>query len=289
LTGLDVLERGKKKKNQKVDPNNYYSPPVEPTAGPIDPEPETTTEFLGGYPGNDPDEPDKPDKPDKPNQYGGGSSGAYGDPHFHIVGISESQPDLCFDYNAAPGQTITLINDSKTGFKVTGTLFQPDGEDTGIYFESVKIKSPHGTEVEITGDDWVSSSPATIEPSYSWDTETLKYGDLYFGRFQKKGGTKGSKQMDIMIPSIGSFQVQVMEKHDNVNFKVVDATKLENVEGLIGRFLSPGAYQVQKSVDGDANRGFLVFNNKVTEVHYQRHAWNKNCWTMSEKDFIDMY
>ena len=66
--------------------------------------------------------------------------------------------------------------------------------------------SPHGTEIEITGDDWVSSSPETIEPSYSWDTETLKYGDLYFGRFQKKGGAKGSKQMDIMIPSIGSFQ-----------------------------------------------------------------------------------
>merc|ERR1712156_1349110 len=99
LTGLDVLERGKKKKPGKVDPNNYYSPPVEPTAGPVDPEPETTTEFLGGYPGNDPDDkpnkPGKPDKPDKPNQYGGGSSGAYGDPHFHIVGISESQPDLC--------------------------------------------------------------------------------------------------------------------------------------------------------------------------------------------------
>jgi len=49
-----------------------------------------------------------------------------------------------------------------------------------------------------------------------------------------------------------------MEKHDNVNFKVVDAAKLENVEGLIGRFLAPGAYQVQKSDDGDANRGFLL-------------------------------
>ena len=48
-----------------------------------------------------------------------------------------------------------------------------------------------------------------------------------------------------------------MEKHDNVNFKVVDAAQLENVEGLIGRFLAPGAYQVQKSDDGDVNRGFL--------------------------------
>ena len=49
-----------------------------------------------------------------------------------------------------------------------------------------------------------------------------------------------------------------MEKHDNVNFKVVDAAKLENVEGLIGRFLAPGAYQVQKSDEGDANKGFLL-------------------------------
>ena len=53
------------------------------------------------------------------------------------------------------------------------------------------------------------------------------------------------------------FRVQVMEKHDNVNFKVVDAAQLENVEGLIGHFLAPGAYQVQKSDDGDVNRGFL--------------------------------
>ena len=49
-----------------------------------------------------------------------------------------------------------------------------------------------------------------------------------------------------------------MDKHDNVNFKVVDAAKLENVEGLIGRFLAPGAYQVQKSDDGDDNKGFLL-------------------------------
>ena len=77
---------------------------------------------------------------------------------------------------------------------------------TIIYIRLITTFSPHGTEIEITGDDWVSSSPETIEPSYSWDTETLKYGDLYFGRFQKKGGAKGSKQMDIMIPSIGSFQ-----------------------------------------------------------------------------------
>ena len=49
-----------------------------------------------------------------------------------------------------------------------------------------------------------------------------------------------------------------MEKHDNVNFKVIDASQLgDNVEGLIGRFLAPGAYQVQKSDDGDVNRGFL--------------------------------
>ena len=46
----------------------------------------------------------------------GGSSG-YGDPHFHILGISDSQPDICFDYNGTPGTNITLIKDNNTGFK----------------------------------------------------------------------------------------------------------------------------------------------------------------------------
>ena len=59
-----------------------------------------------------------------------------------------------------------------------------------------------------------------------------------------------------------------MEKHDNVNFKVVDAAKLENVEGLIGRFLAHGAYQVQKSDDGDDNKGFLLRAfYSITVVH----------------------
>ena len=88
-----------------------------------------------------------------------------------------------------------------------GSLIKPRYHQIYNYLLIINYHfSPHGTEIEITGDDWVSSSPETIEPSYSWDTETLKYGDLYFGRFQKKGGAKGSKQMDIMIPSIGSFQ-----------------------------------------------------------------------------------
>merc|ERR1711935_639416 len=47
-------------------------------------------------------------RPSTSNPYGGGgNSGAYGDPHFHIVGISVNQPDLCFDFTGQPGAKIT--------------------------------------------------------------------------------------------------------------------------------------------------------------------------------------
>ena len=75
-----------------------------------------------------------------PNSYGSGNSGAYGDPHFHVVGRSENQPDLCFDYNGEVGDVITLLKDEATGLKVTGKVFRPtntNGEQ--LYFENIKI------------------------------------------------------------------------------------------------------------------------------------------------------
>ena len=75
---------------------------------------------------------------------------------------------------------------------------------------------------------------------------------------QNIGGNAFLEQKNVVKILKPIHRVQVMEKHDNVNFKVVDAAKLENVEGLIGRFLAPGAYQVQKSDDGDDNKGFLL-------------------------------
>ena len=74
------------------------------------------------------------------NKYGSGNSGAYGDPHFHVVGRSESQPDLCFDYNGQAGDIITLLKDDGHGLKVTGKVFKPENSiGDQLYFENIKI------------------------------------------------------------------------------------------------------------------------------------------------------
>ena len=52
--------------------------------------------------------------------------------------------------------------------------------------------------------------------------------------------------------------------HKNINFKVLDTVNLSNdVSGILGQFLIPGAYAVHKSDDGDENKGFLLGLNNI--------------------------
>ena len=84
------------------------------------------------------------------------------------------------------------------------------------------------------------------------------------------------------------FRIQVSDVHKNVNFKVLDTSSFSSsATGILGRFLPVGAYEVRPDLS-NASTGFLVFNGKMTEVNYKRHAWNKNCWTLSETDFLEM-
>ena len=69
-------------------------------------------------------------------------SSAYEDPHFHVLGISDSQPDLCFDLNGNPGGKMVIIKDIQTGFEVVGDLFSPNGKD-GVFFSKLTITSPY--------------------------------------------------------------------------------------------------------------------------------------------------
>ena len=39
-------------------------------------------------------------------------SGGYGDPHFHIIGRSYKQPDLCFDINPPKGTDSIVLGDT---------------------------------------------------------------------------------------------------------------------------------------------------------------------------------
>ena len=76
--------------------------------------------------------------------------------------------------------------------------------------------------------------------------------------------------------------------HRNVNFKVLDMSNFSaEATGILGRFLPKGAYEVRPNL-ADPTTGFLLFNGKMTEVNYKRHAWTKNCWTLSQADFLEM-
>lgn len=55
-------------------------------------------------------------------------SSAYEDPHFHVNGVSELQPDLCFDLNGPPGSKMVLIRDDHTGFQAVGQLYSPTND-----------------------------------------------------------------------------------------------------------------------------------------------------------------
>ena len=51
---------------------------------------------------------------------------------------------------------------------------------------------------------------------------------------------------------------QMSNHHKNVNFKVLDTANLSNdLSGILGQFLTPGAYSVRKS-GFDSNEGFLL-------------------------------
>ena len=69
-------------------------------------------------------------------------SSAYEDPHFHVLGISPSQPDLCFDLDGHPGEQMVIIRDKQTGFEVVGDLFSPHGKN-GVFFSQLTVTSPY--------------------------------------------------------------------------------------------------------------------------------------------------
>ena len=70
---------------------------------------------------------------------GGGSTGGYGDPHFHIVGRDQFQPDLCFDYDGEPGTNeMKILEDYENNIRITSTLFQLDNS-TETYFKSITL------------------------------------------------------------------------------------------------------------------------------------------------------
>ena len=78
--------------------------------------------------------------PDEAKLYAYDFASSYGDPHFHILGSDETHPDICFDVDGKPGQTLLLIEDKNTGFSVTGTLYQIELKLMIKMMNSVRIR-----------------------------------------------------------------------------------------------------------------------------------------------------
>ena len=67
----------------------------------------------------------------------GGMAG-YGDPHFHVLGRSSEQPDLCFDYDGDGSDAMTILEDRDNNIRISSTLFQADNSGK-TYFKSIQM------------------------------------------------------------------------------------------------------------------------------------------------------
>ncbi|CBY14336.1 unnamed protein product [Oikopleura dioica] len=256
---LGLLERGKKKKAAKYAATSTDAPDTTVY----------TTTTSGGY--NDPYAPDEGSN--------GGGSASYGDPHFHVEGLSADQPDICFDYNLEPGQEMILID--HPSFRVGGELFKPNEEEKGIYFQNLKITTHGRNSLHIDAAGWKFESRITAEPEFDWFTGAMKYGDFITFDYQKL--PKGYKMSFVTLGGGPTFLIEIGSTHGNVNFKLIEHNFADesSTDGVLGRFLRSGAYEV---ITSDSEKGTLVANGETYDVSFHQHARNKNCWVLKDAD-----
>lgn len=274
-TDPNSLERGKKKKKKQQQQDTYYTTTtkkVEPTTTTTKPHETTTTKNTNPY-----------------AMGGGGGSSGYGDPHFHILGISERQPSLCFDYSEEPGKDLTLLRDMTTGLRVVGELFRPEENSEGIYFKNIRLMTPHKTHLYVDSNSWKVDANLFTNPEYSWETESLTYADLVLGNIHKEN--HGGHRMTGTIKGGITFEVSTYTAHNNVNFKILNSSHLSsNLGGVIGRFLPPQAYEVRSASPHPqyGDEGTLLFRGQEVDVVFQQHAHNKDCWTLKDWAAFDL-
>lgn len=210
-------------------------------------------------------------------------SSVYEDPHFHITGISTTQPDICFDYDGVPGTDITLLAED-SGTKVIGSLFKPHVNISEVYFDSVEIRTPQNIGLTVSARGWnihhVFNPRHLVDPVFVESTSNVVYKDLVIS------GIKRQNHGFSLIGRINgtfTFEIQSNERHSNVNFRILDQKDISpNTSGIIGQLIRPNAYEVLPTES--PNEGFLIYNNMMVKVHFQRHAWNKRCWFIQRGD-----
>ena len=72
------------------------------------------------------------------NDSGNGATGGFGDPHFHVLGRSKDQPDLCFDYDGDGTDVMTILDDKDNNIVISSTLFK-EASTQKTYFKSITM------------------------------------------------------------------------------------------------------------------------------------------------------
>lgn len=213
---------------------------------------------------------------------------AYEDPHFHISGRSSSQPDLCFDLDGEPLTAMILLDDPETGLSIEGELFTPQGQGK-VYFSSFRLITPFKIFVDINIDGFKYNTHTLRRgkaiPKLSDEQVTTQFGDLIVGKMHKTA--HGGRRAIIKIESGPRLEIQFVEKHRNVNIRIIDPSGISRkAGGILGKLIRPGSYQVQKLVE---NRGLLYFDRKMAGVKFQHHAWNDKCWYVAKRDADNLF
>ena len=213
---------------------------------------------------------------------------AYEDPHFHISGRSANQPDLCFDLDGEPLTGMLLLEDSLTGLSIEGELFTPKGQGK-VYFSSFRLITPFKIFVDINIDGFRYNTHTLRRgqavPKLSDEQVSTQFGDLIVGKIRKM--PHGGRRATVKIESGPSLEIQFVEKHRNVNIRIVDPEGISGeAKGILGTLIKPNSYQVQKLKE---NRGLLYYNGKMVGAKFQHHAWNDQCWYVSKRDAENLF
>lgn len=127
-----------------------------------------------------------------------------------------ARPDICFDVDGKAGEKMMLIHDQSNGFKVTGSLFQPNPADDAVYFDQISILSPGGVVLNVDQSGWTVLGMTQSSPSFGWQQNSLKYGDVYIGQSKRINRTY---QMTITIAGGVTFRYKLKHFIDFYSLK----------------------------------------------------------------------
>jgi len=205
----------------------------------------------------------------------------YGDPHFHILGQSSSQPDLCFDYSGTEGEDLIILSDSK--IKVLGALFTPHKNKKQMLFESIEIRSENGHSLRMTAESWKTYLSARPDRVLTLDNGRIGDFEIVDYRTTRKGISLIAK-LDFGF----EFEILTNRAYGNVNFRILNSTGLSTSgSGLLGQLLNPGAYTVVQ--EEGAHDAIFYYQNYEVEVKLRNHAWNKQCWVIPYSEAMKIF